>query len=111
VVRDRRAGALQQRHVTGKGCVIDTSLLDSAASWVDSSLATYHITQELSPRTGAATPTIVPYQAFETADHPLVIAAGYDRLFHKLATVLGFPNGAPTLGLRRAGIVSSIATH
>lgn len=84
-------GALQQRHVTGKGCVIDTSLLDSAASWVDASLATYHVTQELSPRTGAATPTIVPYQAFETADHPLVIAAGYDRLFHKLATVLGFP--------------------
>ncbi len=84
-------GALQQRQVTGKGCVIDTSLLDSAASWVDSSLATYHITQELSPRTGAATPTIVPYQAFETADLPLVIAAGYDRLFHKLALVLGFP--------------------
>jgi formyl-CoA transferase len=86
--------ALQQRHVTGKGCVIDTSLLDSAASWVDSSLATYHITQELSPRTGAATPTIVPYQVFETADRPLVIAAGYDRLFHKLAAVLGFPEWA-----------------
>lgn len=86
--------ALQQRHVTGKGCVIDTSLLDSAASWVDASLATYHITQELSPRTGAATPTIVPYQVFETADRPLVIAAGYDRLFHKLAAVLGFPEWA-----------------
>lgn len=84
-------GALQQRHVTGKGCVIDTSLLDSAASWVDSSLATYHVTRELSPRTGAATSTITPYQAFETADHPLVIAAGYDRLFLKLVTVLGFP--------------------
>ncbi len=83
--------ALQQRHVTGQGCVIDTSLLDSAASWVDSSLATYHVTGELSRRTGAATPTIVPYQVFETADRPLVIAAGYDRLFHKLAAVLGCP--------------------
>ena len=83
--------ALQQRHVTGKGCVIDTSLLDSAASWVDTSLASYHVTQELSKRTGAATPTIVPYQVFETADKPLVIAAGYDRLFHKCANVMGFP--------------------
>ncbi|MBN8979968.1 MAG: CoA transferase [Rhizobiales bacterium] len=81
--------ALQQRHITGKGCVIDTSLLDSAASWVDTSLASYHITQELSNRTGAATPTIVPYQVFETADKPLVIAAGYDRLFHKCAVVMG----------------------
>ena len=84
--------ALQQRHVTGKGCVIDTSLLDSAASWVDTSLASYHVTQELSNRTGAATPTIVPYQVFETADRPLVIAAGYDRLFHKCATVMGCPD-------------------
>lgn len=83
--------ALQQRHVTGKGCVIDTSLLDSAASWVDTSLASYHVTQELSNRTGAATPTIVPYQVFETADKPLVIAAGYDRLFHKCAVVMGKP--------------------
>ena len=84
--------ALQQRHITGKGCVIDTSLLDSAASWVDTSLASYHVTQELSNRTGAATPTIVPYQVFETADRPLVIAAGYDRLFHKCATVMGCPD-------------------
>ena len=83
--------ALQQRHITGKGCVIDTSLLDSAASWVDTSLASYHVTQELSNRTGAATPTIVPYQVFETADKPLVIAAGYDRLFHKCANVMGHP--------------------
>lgn len=83
--------ALQQRHVTGKGCVIDTSLLDSAASWVDTSLASYHVTQKLSNRTGAATPTIVPYQVFETADKPLVIAAGYDRLFHKCAKVMGHP--------------------
>lgn len=86
--------ALQRRHVTGQGCVIDTSLLDSAASWVDASLATYEVTGELSPRTGAATPSIVPYQAFETADHPLVIAAGYDRLFHKCAAVLGHPEWA-----------------
>lgn len=86
--------ALQQRHVTGKGCVIDTSLLDSAASWVDSSLATHHVTQELSPRTGTAAAAIVPYQVFETADIPLVIAAGYDRLFHKCAAVLGFPEWA-----------------
>ncbi|HCX19182.1 MAG TPA: carnitine dehydratase, partial [Afipia sp.] len=70
-------GALQQRHVTGKGCVIDTSLLDSAASWVDSSLATYHITQELSPRTGAAPPPIVPHQVLDTADRPPEHAAGF----------------------------------
>ena len=83
--------ALQRRHVTGEGCVIDTSLLDSAASWVDSALATYQVTNELQDRTGTASPAIVPYQVFEASDHPLVIAAGYDRLFHKCADVLGHP--------------------
>ncbi|MGN6285991.1 MAG: CaiB/BaiF CoA transferase family protein [Afipia sp.] len=83
--------ALQQRHVTGKGAVIDTSLLDSAASWVDSALANYHVTGDLSPRTGTAAPSIVPYQVFETADKPMVIAAGYDRLFHRCAQILGRP--------------------
>ena len=27
--------ALQQRHVTGKGCIIDTSLFETAVNWVD----------------------------------------------------------------------------
>ena len=73
--------ALQQRHATGKGCVIDTSLLDSAASWVDSSLATYHVTQELSQRTGTAASAIVPYQVFETADSPLVSHSSCGALY------------------------------
>ena len=34
---------------------------------------------------------VVPFQAFETKTGPVIVAAGNDRLFVKLATVLGHP--------------------
>src|SRR5258708_2016089 len=36
--------ALQARHHTGRGCVIDTSLFDSAVAWVEGPLNNYHPT-------------------------------------------------------------------
>jgi crotonobetainyl-CoA:carnitine CoA-transferase CaiB-like acyl-CoA transferase len=36
----------------------------------------------------------VPYEAFDTADAPLLICCGNDRLFAKLAAVLGRPDWA-----------------
>lgn len=83
--------ALQQRHVTGKGCVIDTSLFDTAVGWVDMSLSGYLLDGEPPVRHGTASGTLAPYQVFETADRPIVIAAGNDRLFARCAGVLGHP--------------------
>ena len=83
--------ALQQRHVTGKGCVIDTSLFETAVSWVSGALNNYHITGEVPTRHGTASSLLVPYQTFETADRPICIAAGNDRLFVKCAAALGHP--------------------
>jgi len=84
-------GALQARHRTGKGCVIDTSLFDSAVGWVEGPLNNYLHTGKMAPRHGGASFTLVPYQVFETADRPVCIAAGNDRLFAKCAAVLDHP--------------------
>ena len=83
--------ALQQRHVTGKGCVIDTSLFETAVSWVSGALNNYHITGDVPARHGTASSLLVPYQTFETSDRPICIAAGNDRLFVKCAAALGHP--------------------
>ena len=83
--------ALQERHRTGKGCVIDTSLFESAVSWVGSALNGYHLNGNVPERFGGASATLVPYQTFDTADHPICIAAGNDRLFDKCAKVMGHP--------------------
>jgi len=83
--------ALQQRHATGKGCVVDTSLFETAVNWVSGALQGYLVTGNKPQRHGAASALLVPYQAFETADRPLVVAVGNDRLFVKFADVMGRP--------------------
>jgi formyl-CoA transferase len=83
--------ALQQRHATGNGCVIDTSLFESAVAWVGNMLNSYRHTGNPPRRVRGASALLVPYQTFETADRPICIAAGYDRLFAKCAAVMGHP--------------------
>ena len=86
--------ALQQRSRTDKGCVIDTSLFESAVAWVGGSLNAYHFSGNRPERTGTASNNLVPYQTFETADRPICLAAGNSRLFEKCARVLGHPEWA-----------------
>jgi formyl-CoA transferase len=81
--------ALKQREATGKGCVVDTSLFESAVAWVQGPLNTFGVTGKLPRRHGAASATLAPYQIFETSDRPICIAAGNDRLFAKLARSMG----------------------
>ena len=83
--------ALKQRDTTGQGCVVDASLFESAVAWVQGPLNAYNFTGKLPVRHGAASATLAPYQIFETADRPLCIAAGNDRLFVKLARAMGHP--------------------
>ncbi|MGE4044442.1 MAG: CaiB/BaiF CoA transferase family protein [Acetobacteraceae bacterium] len=83
--------ALKQRDRTGKGCVVDASLFESAVAWVQGPLNNYNVTGKVPARHGAASATLAPYQIFETADRPICIAAGNDRLFVKLARAMGYP--------------------
>lgn len=83
--------ALQERNRTGKGSVIDTSLFESAVNWVSGPLNNYHLSGKEPVRFGGASATLVPYQTFDTADHPICIAAGNNRLFEKCARVMGHP--------------------
>ena len=83
--------ALRQRDRTGQGCIVDTSLFESAVAWVQGPLNSYNATGEVPKRHGAASATLAPYQIFETADRPICIAAGNDRLFVKLAAAMGHP--------------------
>ncbi|MET4697085.1 crotonobetainyl-CoA:carnitine CoA-transferase CaiB-like acyl-CoA transferase [Constrictibacter sp. MBR-5] len=83
--------ALQQRHATGKGCVVDTSLFETAVSWVESQVNNYLETGKTPVRHGAASAVLAPYQAFETADRPICIAAGNDRIFVRMAKEMGHP--------------------
>lgn len=87
-------GALQQRHTTNRGCVIDCSLFESAVSWVGGAVNGYLLNGNIPKRHGTGSNLLVPYQVFETADRPICIAAGNDRLWVKTAQALGKPEWA-----------------
>jgi hypothetical protein len=48
----------------------------------------------VSKRHGTGSPVIVPYQTFDTSDHPICLAPGNDRLWARCAVVLGRPDWA-----------------
>ncbi|MGO4574193.1 CaiB/BaiF CoA transferase family protein [Microvirga sp. 2TAF3] len=83
--------ALLTRQQTGLGTIVETSLFETALSWTGRHIADYGATGNIPPRVGTGHNSLTPYQAFDTKDGPLVIAAGNDRLFAKLARLLGHP--------------------
>lgn len=80
--------ALLHRERTGQGQLVEASLLDTIVGWLINANLYYLITGENQPRTGNAHALVVPYQAFQTADLPMIITAGNDRLFASLCHVL-----------------------
>jgi crotonobetainyl-CoA:carnitine CoA-transferase CaiB-like acyl-CoA transferase len=86
--------ALRQRDRTGKGCLVDTSLFESAVHWVEGHVNNHVASGDIPKRHGTGGAVIVPYQVFDTADRPLCLAAGNDRLWARCAKVLGHPEWA-----------------
>jgi crotonobetainyl-CoA:carnitine CoA-transferase CaiB-like acyl-CoA transferase len=81
--------ALRRRDMTGRGCTVETSLFETALGWLTIPSASASITGQEPQRDRAGAPSIATYQCFATSDGEVLIAAANDRLFRKLATVLG----------------------
>ncbi len=87
--------ALRQRDKTGKGCLVDTSLFDSAVHWVEGGVNSYLANGNVPKRHGTGGNVIVPYQTFDCADGlALCLAPGNDRLWTRCAQVLGHSDWA-----------------
>ncbi|ADG05990.1 L-carnitine dehydratase/bile acid-inducible protein F [Kyrpidia tusciae DSM 2912] len=83
--------ALFERKATGEGRMIETSLFEGQLGLMTYYATTYLITGEVGKRLGASHFSIAPYQAFETVDGYVIIAAPNDGLFARLCNVLGVP--------------------
>ncbi|CAN5655612.1 CaiB/BaiF CoA-transferase family protein [soil metagenome] len=81
--------ALRERGRSGRGQRIDISLIDSAAAGLINVAQAALVTGREPIRYGNAHPTIVPYQAFEAADRPVVVAVGNDSQWRRLCVALG----------------------
>jgi crotonobetainyl-CoA:carnitine CoA-transferase CaiB-like acyl-CoA transferase len=86
--------ALRHRDLTGVGCLVDTSLFETALFWVEGQVNGYLADGKVPQRHGTASTVITPYQVFQAADAPFCLAAGNDRLWGRCAAVLGHPGWA-----------------
>jgi crotonobetainyl-CoA:carnitine CoA-transferase CaiB-like acyl-CoA transferase len=86
--------ALLRRKETGEGCVVDTSLFETALSWLTVHYAGFGVTRTQPARHRSGNPKLCVFQSFETSDGEIVVAAANDRLFAKLCKVLGHPEWA-----------------
>ena len=83
--------ALQERQRTGRGGVVDTSLYETTLAWMTLPISAYLANGEIPTRHGSGVEQIVPYQAFETADGFMMVAAGNDNLFRRLCAAIERP--------------------
>ena len=81
--------ALAERNRTGQGGVVNTSLFETATMWAGQKLSGWINKGETPVRHASGHPSFVPYQGFDTADGPVLICCGNDRLFRKFATLCG----------------------
>ncbi|TDC04570.1 CoA transferase [Nonomuraea longispora] len=78
-------------HLTGSGQRVEVSLLSSLLSALTNHSSAYAAAGVVPKAMGNRHPSIVPYEVFQAADRPLVIAAGNDRQFQALCAVLDRP--------------------
>jgi crotonobetainyl-CoA:carnitine CoA-transferase CaiB-like acyl-CoA transferase len=83
--------ALIGRRATGRGSHVSVSLFDASVAALVNQAANYLIGGIVPEPMGNQHPNIVPYQLFEAADRPFILAAGNDRLFERTCTAIGRP--------------------
>jgi formyl-CoA transferase len=81
--------ALFRRERSGEGAHIDLALFDTQIAMLANQAENALISGQNPPRQGNTHPNIVPYQPFEAADQPIIIAVGNDRQFARLAEICG----------------------
>ena len=81
--------ALRHRDDTSRGQHIDLGLLDVQVAWLYNQGLNYLTGGVVPQRLGTAHPNTVPYQAFETADGFIILAANNDEQFKRFVELAG----------------------
>ena len=85
---------LLQREKTGKGCVVDASLYETALGLLTVHFARFQASGTLPERHPSGSLAVVLFQAVDCADGQVIVAAANDRLWAKFSAELGHPEWA-----------------
>ncbi len=84
--------ALRARDETGKGQLVDVSLLDASVALLTNVASNYLVGGEPPRRLGNAHPNIAPYEAFRARDRWLAVAAANQSQWTTLCEVIDRPD-------------------
>ncbi|PQO24262.1 CoA transferase [Rhodobacteraceae bacterium WD3A24] len=84
--------AIEQRHRTGEGQLIDMALMDSAVAIMANQAMNYLATGTSPRRLGNYHPNLSPYQVFPCTDGHIIIATGNDGQYRRLCDLLARPD-------------------
>jgi formyl-CoA transferase len=101
--------ALRRRERTGRGCVVRTSLFDTALGWLSQRVNAFvneGVELRREPMSGHV--GLVPYQQFEASDGQFFVCVGNDRLYAKFCAVLGHDEWTtdPAFAMNRARLTN-----
>ncbi|HVW33537.1 MAG TPA: CoA transferase [Acidimicrobiia bacterium] len=83
--------ALHRRHRTGEGEFVDVSLLDTDLALMAPRIASYLAGEPEPAPSGGTDSVLAVYQAFETADRPIIVAVGNDALWRRFCAAVELP--------------------
>lgn len=84
--------AVHERHQTGRGRWVHTSLLESMIGMLDFQAARWTVERDLPPQAGNDHPTLGPMGTYRTSDGYLNLAAAWGRLWRRFCDVIGRPD-------------------
>ncbi|MDP2856967.1 MAG: CoA transferase, partial [Bacillota bacterium] len=83
--------ALQSRHQTGLGQLVDISMMDCQVAILENAIGRFQATGDVPKAIGNRHPSITPFTSVRAKDAGLVVAAGNDALWGKLCQAIGRP--------------------
>jgi crotonobetainyl-CoA:carnitine CoA-transferase CaiB-like acyl-CoA transferase len=86
--------ALFERARTGRGRLIDVTLVDSMTRFMSCRIVPYLGSGEIPVRSGGRDSVIAIYQTFETADHPITLGLGNEGIWRRFWSAVGKPEYA-----------------
>ena len=84
--------ALEARHRTGRGQVVDASIFESVLAMTEALVPEWQVAELRRERTGPTLPGIAPSNVYPTADGQVLVAANQDSVFRRLAAAMGRPD-------------------
>jgi crotonobetainyl-CoA:carnitine CoA-transferase CaiB-like acyl-CoA transferase len=82
---------LMRRGITGRGTTFEVSLFETAVGLLGWNLQKYWETGEIPARAGSGHESLCPYQAFDTADAPVLLGVANDAIWQRFCAAVEAP--------------------